>query len=162
MKRLKIYTDGGVSMKNGVGGWGAIILYPNDKEVVMSGVYLACTNNQMELMSAIEGLSYVHENENMNHTSVEVITDSEYLQKGITEWVPQWIKNGWKSRTGPVKNKVLWEVLYNLTHGHKITFKWVRGHNGDVMNERVDKIAVEAYQNYLKLQSGDKPEKPNS
>lgn len=139
-------------MKNGVGGWGAILKYPNDKEVVMSGAFLGVTNNQMELWGVIEALSYIEENENLNHVSVEVVSDSEYVVNGVQEWLPRWIDNGWKSRSGPVKNQPLWITIHTLVNKMKVKFTWVRGHNGDEYNEKVDKLAVGAYTKIIEQQ----------
>lgn len=150
MKQIKIYTDGGVSPKNGVGGWGVIILYPNNTEVVISGSFKDVTNNQMEIWAVIEALSYIAEKENLNHVNVEVVSDSRYIVDGVGEWLQRWKSNGWKSRTGPVKNKPLWQAIDNLVSKMQVKFTWVRGHNGDEYNERVDKLAVGAYQKVIK------------
>lgn len=145
MKNIKVYTDGSSSpkLKNGA-GWACIIVMPNTTEIVLSGRFLEATNNQVELWACIEALSYIKENENLNHVTVEVITDSEYLQKGATEWLPRWVSNGWKSRAGEVKNRPIWEALSNIMDGMNVQFKWVRGHNGHEYNERCDKLATQA------------------
>ena len=144
MKNIRIYTDGASSAKDNIGGWAALIIYPNNVEVELFGHYVGATNNQMELLAVIEGLSYIFDNENCNQISVEVISDSEYVVNGISSWLPRWIKSGWKSKGGPVKNKPLWEALHSLVTVIPTKFTWTRGHSGDIYNERVDKLAVAA------------------
>ena len=154
MKQIKIYTDGACSAKNHIGGWGCVIVMPNDVEVEMSGTFPDATNNQMELWAVIEALNYIHTYENINHVSIEVVSDSEYVVNGITDWLPKWMQNGWKSKSKePVKNQPLWEALHTMTKDLKIKFSWVRGHAGDAMNERVDKLAVNAYKDVIKKKS---------
>ena len=152
MKKITVYTDGGVSMKNGVGGWAAILVYPNDKEVVMSGTFLGITNNQMEIWPCIEALSYIEEHENLNHVSVEIISDSQYVVNGSSEWLPRWIAKGWKTKTGPVKNQPLWAAMHTLLGKMKVKFTWVRGHSNNPYNERCDKLAVGAYTKVIEQQ----------
>lgn len=156
MKQIKIYTDGACSAKNNIGGWGTLIIYPNDVEVVMSGTFPDATNNQMELWAVIEALNYIHDKENINHVAIEVVSDSEYVVNGITDWLPKWRQNGWKSKSKePVKNRPLWEAIHEMTKDLQIKFTWVRGHAGDANNERVDKLAVNAYKDVIKKKAKD-------
>lgn len=143
MKQIKIYTDGSGCSIDGPGGWASIIIYPNDKIVELSGGYLSATNNQMELMAILEPLWYLIEHENLNHISIEIVSDSEYCVKGFSEWLPKWQKNGWKSKTGPVKNQPLWKAMIEATKNMHIKFSWCRGHVGIEYNERADKLAGE-------------------
>lgn len=131
-----IYCDGACSGNPGPGGWGTIVEQDGARRE-LSGGKLATTNNQMELMGLIEGLKAVPEG-----SSVRVITDSEYVAKGVTSWLKGWIRNGWKTASKqPVKNKELWQELHALlqTRPHKI--EWVRGHAGHAENERCDELA---------------------
>jgi ribonuclease HI len=164
VKQIKIYTDGGNSSKNAVGGWACVIIMPNDVEVEMSGAYLDITNNQAELAAVIEGLGYVYENENPKQVAVEVITDSEYVKKGATDWLPKWKTNGWKSKSKePVKNKPLWEAIDAYLQEMNVKFTWVRGHSGDNYNEKADKLATSAYKKLAKSkQDSDKVDKRKS
>ena len=156
MKRIIIYADGSSSGKVGPGGWGTIIIYPNDTEVVMSGSFLSSTNNQMEIWAFIEGLDYIEKHENINQVAVQVISDSEYLIKGANEWLNKWTTNGWKSKTGEVKNRPLWEAIHKYKSMMKIEFLWVKGHNNNEYNERVDKLAHAAYKKLKETLKGDK------
>lgn len=133
--KVIIYTDGGCDPNPGVGGWGAVLLY-DDHRKELSGGADESTNNRMELTAAIEALAALKRN-----CSVELHTDSEYVKKGITEWLPRWKRNNWRRRTGPVKNADLWQQLEREASRHAITWKWVRGHAGDPENERCDELA---------------------
>ena len=138
MKHVKIYTDGACSGNPGPGGWGAILVH-GDVEKEMSGGESDTTNNRMELMAAIEGLAALK-----TACQVDVYTDSTYVQKGITEWLPGWKAKGWKTASRqPVKNVDLWQQLDALVagSGHKIDWRWVKGHAGDPGNERADGLA---------------------
>jgi ribonuclease HI len=138
-KFIEIYTDGACSGNPGPGGWGALLRF-GDTEKELSGGEPATTNNRMEMMGAIMAL------ESLTRPSiVKLYTDSQYVQKGITEWMPGWIKRGWKTADKqPVKNTDLWQRLDAARKPHKVDFIWVRGHNGHVENERVDALAVSA------------------
>jgi ribonuclease HI len=135
---VDIYTDGGCVPNPGVGGWAAVLL-SGDRRREISGGDSNTTNNRMELTAAIEGLSALR-------TSCNVVlhTDSEYLRKGITEWLPKWRRNGWKTRTGPVKNADLWERLSEEVERHEVHWKWVKGHSGVEENEHCDELVREA------------------
>ena len=137
MKRVEIYTDGACSGNPGVGGWGCVLRYrENEKE--LSGGELQTTNNRMELTAVIEALKALK-----THCNVTLYTDSKYVMNGITEWLDEWKKNGWKtkSKKNEVKNIDLWQKLDELSSKHEIRFVWVKGHNGDAGNERVDTLA---------------------
>ena len=132
-----IHTDGGCVPNPGVGGWGAV-LECGDKRRELSGGADATTNNRMEMTAAIEAL------ETLKRPCRAVLyTDSEYLRKGISEWLPRWKRNGWKTRTGPVKNVDLWQRLEAALERHQVEWRWVRGHTGVPENERCDQLALE-------------------
>lgn len=148
MKRqIKLYTDGGNSTKLGFGGWGVVVLPPDGPPVKLSGHFPKATNNQMELYAAIEGLHHVcvAEAADLASVEVEIVTDSEYLRNGMTDWIPTWIRRNWRTTTGPVKNRPLWESLLELTAAVNTRFSWVRGHTGDRYNEMADELATAAY-----------------
>ena len=134
---VTIYTDGGCDPNPGTGGWAAVLLY---KAVVkeLSGGEQETTNNRMELTAAIRALEALK-----RACKVTLHTDSQYLQKGITEWLPGWKKRGWKRKEGAVKNEDLWRALDALCDRHDVTWKWVRGHAGNFYNERCDELAQE-------------------
>jgi ribonuclease HI len=135
-----IYTDGGAKPNpGGPGGWAALLVYgEHTKE--LSGGEPSTTNNRMELTAAIMALEALKQ-----PCRVTLYTDSQYLRNGITQWLPNWVRNGWRTADKkPVKNQELWERLYAATQRHSITWKWVRGHAGHVRNERVDQLATEA------------------
>ena len=137
--KVKIYSDGGSDPNPGIGGWAAILQYGNH-EKVLSGNEPSSTNNRMELMAAIAALSALK-----RPSSIEFHTDSEYLRKGITEWIDGWASKGWKSKGGkPISNVDLWQRLWPLVKQHDINWHWVKGHSGDRMNERVDALARQA------------------
>lgn len=132
---IEIFTDGACSGNPGPGGWGALLRYKGvEKE--LSGGELDTTNNRMEMMAVIEGLSALKK-----PGDVKLYTDSQYVQKGVTEWMKGWKAKGWPSR---IKNQDLWLRIDALLQVHKVEFIWVRGHNGHEENERVDKLAVAA------------------
>ena len=139
LPKVEIFTDGACSGNPGPGGWGAL-LRTNGVEKELSGGESPTTNNRMELMAAIKGLEAL-----TRPSQVKLYTDSQYVQKGISEWMPGWIKRGWKTADNkPVKNDDLWKQLAAARVPHKVEFIWVRGHNGHAENERVDRLAVEA------------------
>lgn len=138
-KIVEIFTDGACSGNPGPGGWGAL-LRMGEAEKELSGGEDNTTNNRMELMGAIAGLEALK-----RPSQVKLYTDSQYVQKGISEWLPGWKKRDWKTADKkPVKNADLWQRLDAARTPHKVEFIWVRGHNGHVENERVDRLAVEA------------------
>ena len=138
-KHVQIYTDGACSGNPGPGGWGAILVY-GDKEKELSGAVANTTNNRMELMAAIAGLEALK-----TPCSVDLTTDSTYVQKGISEWLHGWKKKEWKTAgKKPVKNADLWQRLENAAARHDVRWHWVRGHDGHVYNERADMLARKA------------------
>ncbi|MBL6785610.1 MAG: ribonuclease HI [Rickettsiales bacterium] len=138
-KEIAIYTDGSCLNNPGNGGWAAILIYKNNEKQIF-GSQANTTNNQMELKAVIEGLKLVKEK-----CKITVYTDSKYVQQGITSWIHNWIKNNWKSANKkPIKNQELWQDLYKESLKHDITWSWVKAHNGNIMNEKVDKLANEA------------------
>lgn len=137
MKEVSLYTDGACRGNPGPGGWGAILVW-GKYEKEMSGGEPGTTNNRMELMAAIEGLSALKE-----PCSVSLYSDSKYLCDAFNEgWVFSWRKNGWRRGKEPLKNPDLWQQLYELTERHKVKFIWVKGHNGHAYNERCDALAT--------------------
>lgn len=140
MNTLKIYTDGACSGNPGPGGWGAIIIDQEDKEIELSGGDKSTTNNRMELLAVINALKYL--NSNTTACSILLYVDSQYVKNGITNWIFTWKKNNWKTAAKtPVKNKELWIELDELTQKQNIEWIWVKAHNGDKYNELVDKLA---------------------
>jgi ribonuclease HI len=133
-----IYTDGACNPNPGPGGWAAI-LTAKSQEKILTGSDPKTTNNRMELTAAIEGLKALK-----HPTTVCIYTDSEYLRRGITEWLPGWQARNWKRKAGELANVDLWKMLANLCKTHQIEWKWLRGHAGHPMNERVDLLAREA------------------
>jgi ribonuclease HI len=135
-KRIEIYTDGACSGNPGPGGWGAILRF-QESEKELSGGQPSTTNNQMELQAAIEALKALKES-----CVVDLYTDSQYLRQGITQWIHNWKRNGWKtSDKKPVKNQELWVSLDELVKIHSITWHWLKGHAGHPENERCDELA---------------------
>jgi ribonuclease HI len=136
---VTIYTDGGCKPNPGPGGW-AVLLIADGHERELSGGSPRTTNNQMELTAAIEALEALNQ-----PCQVTLHTDSEYLQKGITQWLPRWVSNGWKTASKqPVKNQDLWQRLYEATRRHDIDWHWVKGHADNSYNNRVDRLATHA------------------
>lgn len=136
---IEIFTDGACQGNPGPGGWGALLRYKQHVKEI-SGAESLTTNNRMELLAAIRGIQAVQKK-----IPIFLYTDSEYLKKGMTEWLPQWKKNGWKSaQKKEIKNKDLWEELDLLNQNHLVTWKWVRGHAGHPENERADLLARQA------------------
>ena len=135
---VTVYTDGGCKPNPGAGGWAAVLLY-NDTEKELYGAEPDTTNNRMELTAAIEALQALK-----RPCSVVMHTDSEYVKRGITEWMPGWKRAGWKRKTGAIKNSDLWRKLDELASQHDIDWRWVKGHAGDYYNERCDELATQA------------------
>jgi len=140
LPQVTIYTDGGCRPNPGPGGWGAVLLSPKRKAVELSGHDPETTNNRMELTAAIEALRALP-----SPHRVELVTDSQYLRKGITEWLAGWRARGWmtKAKT-PVKNRDLWQALDEELSQHDVSWKWTRGHAGNRWNERADRLASAA------------------
>ena len=136
---VHIYTDGGCRGNPGPGGWGVLLRY-KDHEKTLYGGEVMTTNNRMELMAAIMGLESLS-----RPCKVQLTTDSQYVKKGITEWIAQWKKRGWKTAAKePVKNEDLWRRLEIAVDRHEVDWHWVRGHSGHVENELVDTWANRA------------------
>ena len=136
---IKIYTDGSCLGNPGNGGWAAIII-DDKKKIQIKGSKKDTTNNQMELLAPIKALKKIPKGSN-----VQIFTDSKYVKSGITEWINNWKKNGWKTASKqPVKNKDLWTELDQMTNEFQIKWNWVKGHSTDVLNNEVDLIAREA------------------
>ena len=136
---IKIYTDGSCLENPGNGGWAAIII-DGGKKTQIKGSKKNTTNNQMELLAPIEALKKIPKG-----SKIEIFTDSKYVKSGITEWIHNWKKNGWKTADKqPVKNKELWEELDLLTNEFEINWNWVKAHSTDKLNNEVDLIAREA------------------
>jgi len=136
---IKIYTDGSCLENPGNGGWAAIII-DDGKKTEIKGSKKNTTNNQMELLAPIEALKKIPKG-----SKVQIFTDSKYVKSGITEWIHNWKKNGWKtSDKQPVKNKELWEELDLLANEFDISWNWVKSHSTDKLNNEVDLIAREA------------------
>jgi len=138
MASVVIHTDGACSGNPGPGGWGAVLQYGDKVKELKGGAQLT-TNNQMELTAAIEALTALS-----RPCEIELHTDSNYVKDGLTKWIHGWKKNGWRTADKkPVKNAELWQTLDAATQRHTINWHWVKGHNGDEMNERADQLANE-------------------
>ena len=137
-RNVTIYTDGACTGNPGPGGWGAILRYgSHEKEI--SGGEADTTNNRMELRAALEELRALNE-----PCQVTLFTDSEYLRRGITEWLPGWKRRNWRRKGGKLANVDLWMKLDEEIGRHEIDWRWVKGHAGHPLNERVDKLARKA------------------
>lgn len=139
LPKIIVYTDGACSGNPGPGGWGALLMW-NGREKEILGGEAETTNNRMELQAVIEALKVLK-----NPCDVTVYTDSKYVLNGATEWLKNWQARGWKTAAKkPVENKTYWEELSDQLDRHHVTFKWVKGHSGDPLNDRVDALAVKA------------------
>ena len=137
---VMIYTDGGADPNPGTGGWAAILIDPaTAKAKELSGGEPRTTNNRMELTAAIRALEALKQ-----PCRVHLFTDSQYLRKGITQWMPGWIARGWKRKDGELQNEDLWRRLSELVREHEIDWKWVKGHASNRYNNRADQLATEA------------------
>jgi ribonuclease HI len=146
---VHLFTDGGCSGNPGPGGWAFLLRHPaSGKHIERSGGCRETTNNQMELTAVIEGLAAL-----TRPSRVDLFTDSVYVGKGISEWMPKWKRNGWMRKEGKrlvaVKNVELWQRLDGLLASHEVAYHRVAGHSGHPENERVDQLAVAAYQRFL-------------
>jgi ribonuclease HI len=144
-----LYTDGACSGNPGPGGWAFILRHPvSGKELERSGGEEVTTNNRMELSAVVRGLEALKK-----PSFVELFTDSEYVRKGLSEWMAKWKSNGWRRREGQqwkeVKNEDLWRRLDELIAEHQLKYTRVAGHSGHPENDRCDELAVAAYQRYL-------------
>jgi len=148
MPEVQLFTDGACSGNPGPGGWAFILRHPaTGKELESSGGERETTNNRMEMTAVIRGLEALKRG-----ARVEIISDSIYVGKGFSEWMPKWKLNGWRRREGgqlkPIKNEELWRQMDELLARHQVRFTHVRGHQGHPENERCDTLAVAAYQKY--------------
>jgi len=146
---VQLFADGACSGNPGPGGWAFILRHPaSGKELERSGGERETTNNRMEMTAVIRGLETLK-----RPTRVELVTDSTYVGKGLTEWLPKWKAQGWRRKQGdrwePIKNEDLWRRLDELLEEHQVRFTHVRGHQGHAENERCDALAVAAYQKFL-------------
>lgn len=132
---VTIYSDGSCEPNPGPGGWAALLIFA-DREETLSGGEPATTNNRMELTAAVRALQSLK-----TAHRVTLYTDSQYLQRGITEWMPNWIKRGWRRSGGVLANQELWQALDAITRQHTIQWRWLRGHAGHPRNEQVDRLA---------------------
>jgi len=136
MKKVVAHSDGGCHGNPGPGGWGVVLTYGSHRRE-LSGGEMATTNNRMEINAAIEALTALKE-----PCEVDFFTDSEYVKNGVTKWISQWKKNGWKTKERkPVKNADLWRKLDVASTTHLIHWNWLKGHSGHVENERCDQLA---------------------
>ena len=141
--KYKIYTDGACSGNPGPGGWAVIILANNEIKEMFSGSEKNTTNNQMELLAPIKAIQKFKKK-----SEISIFTDSTYVKDGMTTWIKQWEKNGWKTASKkPIKNKELWKKLKNLSSKHSIKWIWVKGHAQDKYNNLVDELAQGAIKN---------------
>ena len=149
LPEVQLFTDGGCSGNPGPGGWAFILRHPvSGKEMERSGGEELTTNNKMELTAAVEGLRALK-----IRSHVELLTDSVYVGKGMSEWLPKWKANGWrrkeKNKLVPIANEELWRQLDELLAKHQVKYTRVAGHSGHPENDRVDELAVAAYQQFL-------------
>ena len=137
--QVELYTDGACKGNPGPGGWGALLRYGN-QEKELYGAAAHTTNNRMELLAVIEGLDALHRS-----SRVRVTTDSQYVKNGITQWIHNWKRNGWRTATRkPVKNADLWQRLDDAVKRHQVEGEWGKGHAGHPENERADRLANQA------------------
>ncbi|MDB5596585.1 MAG: ribonuclease [Hyphomicrobiales bacterium] len=150
-KRVAIWTDGACSGNPGPGGWGAILTFDGKERELFGGEELT-TNNRMELMAAISALEAL-----TRPCDIDVHTDSQYVRGGVTGWMANWKKRGWKTADKkPVKNIELWQRLDEAESRHNVEWHWVKGHAGDEMNERADELARRGMKPFLKSRVGAK------
>lgn len=138
MREVIVYTDGSCLDNPGPGGWGAILRYGNHERII-SGGEKDTTNNRMELRAALEALRALTES-----CHITLFTDSNYLKKGVTEWMPNWKRRNWRRKGGKLANVDIWKKLDDEISRHEIDWHWVKGHSGNSMNERVDRVAKNA------------------
>lgn len=138
MDNIVIYTDGGCDPNPGPGAWAALILQDGTKKEI-SGAEPQTTNNRMELSAAINALRSLS-----GPATVKIYTDSQYLQRGMEEWMPGWLRKNWRGSNGPVLNQDLWKELLEVMKPHQVSWQWVKGHAGNVYNNRVDALVKQA------------------
>lgn len=145
MKQVTIYTDGACRGNPGPGGWGAVLQYGEHQRELYGGER-DTTNNRMELTAALQALEALRE-----PCEIDLTTDSEYVRKGITEWLPAWKKRNWKTADRkPVKNADLWQALEQAAARHRVRWHWVKGHSGHNGNEQADMLANRGIDELLK------------
>ena len=145
MKHVDIFTDGACSGNPGIGGWGAILRYGKSEKELSGGSDMT-TNNQMEMQAVIEALKILKE-----PCDITLTTDSQYVVRGMTEWLKDWVAKNWKTAAKKsVANQELWQELKTLSEKHKISWKWVKGHAGHPENERCDALARSYIENFSK------------
>lgn len=145
MENVTIYTDGSCSGNPGPGGWGAVLLKDEQRREIKGGES-DTTNNRMELMAAIRALEWLK-----RPYAVTIYTDSAYVKNGITTWIAKWKKNGWRgSNRNSIKNIELWLRLDKLCSKYNVTWKWVKGHSGNLENERADTLAKLGMQPFVR------------
>ena len=148
LPQVELYTDGSCLGNPGPGGWAALLRFRQPDQVhekLIEGCEADTTNNRMELMAALEGLSALKRS-----CKVTLYTDSQYVQKGMTEWMPNWIRNDWRNaKKKPVANADLWQSLLEAVKPHTLQWRWVKAHDGHPENERVDEAARNAAQTLM-------------
>jgi ribonuclease HI len=148
--RIVIYTDGACSGNPGPGGWGAVLMSGGHRKEIAGGEAVT-TNNRMELLAAISALEALK-----GPSIVELHTDSQYLRNGVTSWIHSWKRNGWRTADKkPVKNAELWQRLDAAQARHEVSWHWVRGHAGEVENERADELARAAIKEMREASQSD-------
>jgi ribonuclease HI len=159
---ISIFTDGSSRGNPGPGGWGAIIVR-GDRVHEVGGADKHTTNNRMELTAAIRALESIND-ESFTEEPITIYTDSQYVSKGITEWIYTWQKNNWRTASRKsVENQDLWQILFNNTDGKEVTWKYVAGHSGHDGNERCDEIATSFADGMpVELYDGPREEYPRS
>lgn len=146
MSEITIHTDGACRGNPGLGGWGAVLQLGNNRKEIL-GTVPDTTNNRMELTAAIRALETIKSTSN-----VLIITDSQYVRRGMTEWIQNWKQRNWKTAARkPVKNIDLWQRLDELVAQHKVRWQWVKGHSGDPDNERADALANNAMDQFEQI-----------
>jgi ribonuclease HI len=144
VKHIKIYTDGACRGNPGPGGWAALLRF-GDQEKIIKGAETLTTNNRMELIAAIQGIMAIKEK-----CIIDLYTDSQYVQRGVTEWLKGWKARGWKKADKkPIKNDDLWKTMDQEIENHHISWHWVKGHSGHPENELVDEMANKAIDEML-------------
>lgn len=140
-QHVTIYTDGACDPNPGPGGWAALLLF-DSQEKILTGSEIETTNNRMELTAAIQALKALKK-----PNQVDFYTDSQYLKRGITEWMPNWRARNWRRKGGKLANVDLWQALDEAIQTHQISWHWVKGHAGDRQNQRVDHLARKSIPN---------------